>query len=155
MEVRRWAFTISPTHKQPCLPLNCAKECEHNTQTPRWHLWEFLKKFLSHKFLFSSKRIFGLKAFSPDSCSKNITSVKMKAIKRLSKSPPSPARSNKSCALSPCLSPLLFPSLSLFFFSSFPSVKPPILITAVQLILPLLRLLPLPRWRPSGTCVKG
>lgn len=53
----------------------------------------------------------------------------MKAIKRQSKSPPSPGRSNQPSALS-----LLLLSVPLAA-SFFPGVKPPILITAVQLIL--------------------
>lgn len=37
--------------------------------------------------------------FHPRASANDITSAQMKAIKRLSKSPPSPMRSNKPCAL--------------------------------------------------------
>lgn len=84
-------------------------------------------------------------SFHQRASANDITSVQMKAIKRLSKSPPSPMRSNKPCALVLSVCPFHSPHRPQCNHPPHPpksyrcsTVNPPSL------------LLPLPSWCPPG-----
>lgn len=118
MEVKEVGIYHQPNSQTTA---SAAGQCqERNTKSLRVKVGQKVFFFLN-----------GCMSFHQRASANDITSVQMKAIKRLSKSPPSPMRSNKPCALVLSVCPFHSPHRPQ---CNHPPT-PPSLIAAVQLIL--------------------